>query len=274
MANLIIGSSGFLSQEVRRFTHINDWIWATSSDNSAEVRLNIFDSDTYSILNTLDINTCLILSWPFLPNYESDIHLHATLPAIKMLIDYLLQVNINHIIGVGSCYEYGCRTGCLNEKDSSYGYITPYGEAKSRVKDYLIERCELNNVNWTWIRPFYLFSQNQRENALYPSILRHIALGKESIEVNSNISRDFVSTQKFVELLDACIDEKLSYNKVINCSSGTAIQVSKFAQDLINSHGSGLKVIERDGQTRSYEPNHAWGNNVRMNQILQLNGLQ
>ena len=273
MYNIIIGSRGFLSNEIRQYSRINNWLWFSSA-NSGDAKLDIFDSSTFQNLKEVPINTCLILSWPFLPNYESDIHLTETLPAIKVLIDSLVECNVKHIIGVGSCLEYGCRNGCLDESDEAEGYMTPYGEAKSIMKTYLVQKCESNTINWTWIRPFYLFSPNQRKNALYPSILKHISLSLDSIEVNSNVSRDFISAHKFVELIDACIDEPLSYNKSINCCSGAAMKVSQFAQELINLHGSNLVVKEVEGQQRSYEPSKAWGNNDRMMQILLSNGPQ
>lgn len=80
------------------------------------------------------------------------------------------KCHITKFIGLGSQAEYGLYSGVISEKDP-INPTTKYGYLKIALSHQISSYCELNKINWYWLRIFSVFGERESENWLIPSVI-------------------------------------------------------------------------------------------------------
>ena len=119
----IIGSGGFIGKNIQKISinlPIISW-----SHSSSKYYFNIFERDSWQKLLNMNPKKIIFLSWPGLPNYDSDYHILKNLPAMVDFFEILFKKNIKRIVISGTCYEYGNQSGSVYSSRRDALYLLP-----------------------------------------------------------------------------------------------------------------------------------------------------
>jgi nucleoside-diphosphate-sugar epimerase len=196
---LIIGASGFIGRNILNIESENSYIALK------EVDLLQRDSVT-KVLEAAQKNRCeLILSLAWKSNSqntyevgeEHDHWANTTFELAKACID-----NQIHFVGVGSCL------------DNQVNPVSNYEIGKQRVRNRILK--ELSDKEWTWVRPFWIYSKS----GSHPRLLREfLNCDSESFNLRSGSSkRDFIDILDVATAFDVIC--KFKPSGVVDVGSG------------------------------------------------------
>ena len=110
------------------------------------------------------------LAWSGLPDYSPTACL-ANVESSARVIRTALESGVSRFLGAGSCWEYGDRTGRLDESMAT----TPtkmFAQAKSCIRQLLETMAVETGTEARWARVFYAYGSGQRNTSLIPMTIR------------------------------------------------------------------------------------------------------
>jgi len=114
---------------------------------------------------------CIHLAWSSIPDYSFQackLNLDNSISLISFILN---ETECKKIIISGSCLEYGVAKGKCKESDNII-INSFFAWAKYSLYIYADFLCKKLNKDLLWFRKFYVYGNNQREEALIPSIVR------------------------------------------------------------------------------------------------------
>lgn len=133
---------------------------------------------------------CIHLAWGGLPDYSFN-NCRANLFGSMDMFDALGRLGCGKIFAVGSCWEYGARTGGVREIDQG---IDLGLFAAHKVALQLIGQgsCAATGSRFTWGRVFFVYGPGQRQTSLIPSCYRSLK-GGVTPKINNPLAiNDFI----------------------------------------------------------------------------------
>lgn len=267
----MIGSSGFIGKSLQKLDLNNDLVlWSHCPDTSFSVRyFDLLDPTSWEMLCGEQPKKLLLLSWPGLPNFNSNFHLVENVPQSMRLIDRLIDIGCESITIAGTCYEYGMKLGALKETVLAEP-VNMYGIAKDTLRRSLASKCISAGVKWTWLRIFYPYGQEQNPQSLYPSLIKAIEQNDEFFPMSSGKQiRDFIHVDDLATKIFRLACSGQQY-EIVNLGSGKPISLSDFATQIINLSASSLKLKLGEYPDRNDEPHAFWADTSKLNSILPL----
>ena len=140
------------------------------------------------------------------------------------LLKVLSKLKDLHFIGLGSFSEYGVTLEISSEKslENPNNY---YGASKNMFKIFSKTFCQVNNFNWSWIRPCYVYGEHDVLTRLIPRVINS-CLRKENLSLDSCSSVvDYLYVKDFVDAVEQIINSKSS--GIINICSGNQYEVKE-----------------------------------------------
>jgi len=208
----------------------------------------------------------LNLAWPDIPNYRLKKHFK-TFFYQKKFNHNLIKNGLENLIVLGTCYEYGKVKGKISE-DIIEKPIVPYAISKLKLLRSILKLKKNNSFKFTWLRPFFVYGDNQKRRNLY-SLIKEIEKNKiEKFKVSGNLIRDFIS----VKLLCSIIYKIIILNKdlgIVNVCSGKGITVKKFIKRNLKNKKNFKKIYMNGKNPNNFESNYFWGDNSKLKKILK-----
>ena len=82
-----------------------------------------------------------------------------------------------------------------------------YGASKNMFKIFSKTFCQVNNFNWSWIRPCYVYGEHDVLTRLIPRVINS-CLRKENLSLDSCSSVvDYLYVKDFVDAVEQILDE-------------------------------------------------------------------
>ena len=95
MSNIhVLGTTGFIGQSLRHSPHSHEYTFWSSQQTSALNYFDLFNEDSWQYLISQKPESVIFLSWPGLPNYNSQHHLSTILPQYMKLVHRLLDAGL------------------------------------------------------------------------------------------------------------------------------------------------------------------------------------
>src|SRR5690606_19397890 len=117
----------------------------------------------------------------------------------------LFQSFIKHggkkVIAAGTCAEYPQSSKPIEEEALLSRKLTPYGEAKRRVHDYLAKLVNEHNIQYTWPRIFGLYGPFEKEARIIPSMIKAIEDNKTFTINEPHTFCDYVYIDDFADFI-------------------------------------------------------------------------
>ena len=253
----LIGSEGFIGKAINR--NKEDLLvrkWSHKESNNCR-KFDLYNRNTWSMLLEAKPRTVILLSWPKLPYYDKEYHLEENLPALKDLILTLIENGMKKLVVTGTCYEYGDYEGKLKETLTSKPN-NRYAQAKDNLRKYIEYICTTADVDWVWIRIFYIYGEGQNKNALLQSLENAIKSGDKTFPMSDgNQERDFLHVDEIAKMLLEAANNK-DAKGIYNGGSGKPISLSDLAKQKKHEMKSSIKLLYGAKDVREGEPYKAW----------------
>lgn len=207
------------------------------------------------------------LAWGGLPNYQSPNHAQVEGPAHYRFLHAMIAGGLPHLLVAGTCFEYGLRSGALNEEMA----VTPanaYGQAKDTLRRQLQTLQRQRRFGLTWARLFYLHGSGQAANSLWPLLQAAAARGDPEFPMSGGEQlRDYLP----VEAVAAMIAElalRRNNDGVVNVCSGRPVTVRSLVEGWIREQG--WTIVPKLGHFPypQHEPMAFWGDRSKLDHCL------
>ena len=162
------------------------------------------------------------LAWEGIPDYG----VKASIKNLKYgldLFEELAEIECKKIICTGSCWEYGQNQGEISE-DLPVKSSNAFTAAKNALHCLGREIAKENNMQFIWIRLFYVYGPGQRENSLIPYMVKCVKEGKELRIKTPSARNDFICVEDVAKAIVAIL-EKCKQNTVYNIGSGYSTSI-------------------------------------------------
>ncbi len=144
------------------------------------------------------------------------------------------------VISIGTCYEFGLRTGSVSVKDVPTPN-TPYAQAKDFVRCASELILEEEAVDFVWARLFYVFGNGQHERSLYNQLLSSIE--REDKTFNMSKGEQLFDYMKVEDVADnLCILAARQTSKIVHICNGYPTSVRELVESILREKGSKLKL--------------------------------
>ena len=149
----------------------------------------------------------------------------------NQLIDSALKVGCTNFIVAGSCFEYGLTGNTVQFLDVG-DQLMPVGYhaiSKAALFLYLKTKFEKLRLNFSYLRLFQVYGQNEHQSRLYPSLYKAAITGQDFPMSSGEQIRDFIHVDDVCKTIDKAIDLNIGWN-VQNVCMGIPLSVLEFAQ--------------------------------------------
>jgi len=195
----------------------------SSFDNINWCKADLSEADTYKVrIAEFSPEIVVHLAWLGIPDYSFD----NSIKNLSLTTNFLSFVtsldSCKKVVVSGSCWEYGSVTGECNE-DSIAKCDSYFSWAKNSILAWLKFHCQINKIDFVWLRLFYVYGPGQRLASLLPSILTSLANRDEpSIQAPLN-ANDYIFIDDVVDAFLISI-EKSFQSGVYNIGSGKSVR--------------------------------------------------
>ena len=208
------------------------------------------------------------LAWENLDNYESNLH-KKTLKQNIIFFKKFLKSPIKKIFIMGTCFEYGNRSGKLNENFKT-NPCNNYSASKDKLRKILFNNFKNKKTILLWGRLFYIFGEGQNSRTLYGQINTTIKNKKKFFNMSKgDQKRDYLKINNVVDIIINIL-KKSNKSEVINICSGKPVSLKILVNNWLKKIKYKLKINYGYYNYSKNEAKFFWGNSDRLNRILKI----
>ena len=276
MKILVTGASGFIGRGVvKALVRNGDEVIATDfcckGVTSAVkcVEVDLFEvEDPYTFFGKPDV--LLHLAWRDGFVHNSGNHMN-DLPKHYVFIKTMIESGMSQICIMGSMHEVGFFEGSIDENTPTNPQSL-YGISKNALRqttELLIE----HNTILQWIRGFYIVGNEAVGNSIFSKIVQAERAGNTEFPFTQGINQfDFIDYDDFCEQVVAVVQQKKVIG-IINCCSGSPISLAERVERFIKDNRFEIKLKYGAFPDRPYDSKAIWGNNQKIQQIMNNKGI-
>lgn len=208
------------------------------------------------------------LAWSGLPHYRSNHHFETTLPDQYRFLKCLVEDGLPNLIVTGTCFEYGDRSGPLDESmEPRPG--NPYGYAKDGLRRQLQYLQAARPFALTWARLFYMHGEGQGPKSLASMLKRAVEAGDTDFPMSGGEQlRDYLPvTEVAATLVRLALADR--GHGVVNVCSGRPIAVRTFVEQWLAAQGASMRLELGAYPYPDYEPLAFWGDRRKLDECLE-----
>jgi nucleoside-diphosphate-sugar epimerase len=215
-----------------------------------------------------DIDALIHLAWRGLPNYGSLHHFEDELPAQYRFIRSIVDAGVGNVLVAGTCFEYGMRSGPLNE-DEEPRPRNPYGFAKDALRKQLEYFQQVKPFNLTWARIFYLYGEGQSESSLLPQLQAAVLRGDRVFNMSGGEQlRDYLPAVEVARLLVSLAMTRRN-NGAVNVCSGAPVSVRRLVEQWTKERNWNINLNLGYFPYPVWEPMAFWGTRDKLDRCLE-----
>ena len=218
MRVLVSGSSGFLGLNLlKKLSNTNLDILGLynkrkpqniKSNNINFLKKNIKYLNSTKVIKKFKPNILIHLAWKDIPDF-SLIKSKENLKLSKNFIKEIIKIkSMKKIIVTGSSFEEN-----INSKN--YYFV----QAKKNLRDWLLSQCKRKNIDFGWLRVFYVYGPKQKKTSLVPYLIETLKKKKKPNIKNLNNYNDFIFVDDVSKLIIGLMYKKLN-NKIFHIGTG------------------------------------------------------
>lgn len=141
---------------------------------------------------------------------------------------------VKRFIGLGTCFEYEMSDAPLTVNNNQYP-LTLYASSKLSLYFLLNQFFELENIEFSWCRLFYLYGDGEDSRRFFPYLKQKLQQG-EVAELTSGLQ-----VRDYMDVMDAGrVIAKValgSQSGVVNVCSGLAVTIRQIAENIADDYG-------------------------------------
>jgi dTDP-6-deoxy-L-talose 4-dehydrogenase (NAD+) len=273
---LVTGAAGFVgSHVVRQLIESNQEVAALVRPGSprhrldgVENRVQIVEADLEqpdaiaSQLARLKPQTCIHAAWFAEPG--AYLHSQRNLDSLRSslsLLEALAGAGCQHVVGVGTCFEYAMGPHKLTE-DSPTRPFTLYAAAKLAFSLVASQRAPQLGMGMAWARLFYIYGPFEDERRFIPAAINTLSAGREFSTAAGNLVRDYMHVEDVASGLCAISSHRLP--GAFNVCSGDPSTIAALVQTVGELVGRPELIRPGALPPRKGDPPYVCGDNQRL----------
>lgn len=273
MKIIITGGNGFLgSNVVRKLVSDKHDVYVISNNcnNIQDILPQIKYSTEYTDeIDQFQPDVVVHFGWKGGNSSKDAQHINQFSDNMQMSLDLLTRLttlpNKPKFIGVGSFAEYGEYDRAIQESFVEQP-STLYGLTKLTLKNYVEMICSQNGMEWSWIRPCYIYGPGDVSTRLIPTIIDK-CIKNESIQLDAcHKYIDYLYIDDFCNYVNSLVTGH-SYG-VYNLSSNNEYHLTQVVELIHKLVGNGNSINFADRSQSA--ATSVCGNNSK---IKRLSGL-
>jgi dTDP-6-deoxy-L-talose 4-dehydrogenase (NAD+) len=211
---------------------------------------------------------CLIhLAWEGVDQVESLIHIERNLIQHYDFLKGLITGGLKKLVVIGTCLEYGFRSGELDESMETRPHVS-YALAKDSLHKFLLLLQKTQVYKLTWIRLFYMYGSGQHSRSLLAQLEKAIESGASEFNMSQgDQERDYLPVEKVAEFIVKVAHSNQDI-EVINCCSGVPITVKALVKQFLTKYDrTDMHLNLGFYPYKVFESKSFWGDNRRMKDL-------
>lgn len=272
MKILVTGANGYIGQGVVKQL-LTDGIEVIATDykldktdrNAQQIEADIFEiTEPFEYFGKPDV--LLHLAWKDGFKHDSAKHIE-DLPLHYSFLKRMIEKGLKRVCVMGSMHEVGFYEGSIDE-DTPTNPLSLYGIGKDALRNIVKLLCAENNTCFQWIRGFYIVGNVSQGCSIFSKIAMAAAEGKKQFPFTKGENQfDFISYEKFCEQVAAVVEQE-DVNGIINCCAGQPMRLSERVESFILENGYDIELEYGTFPDRSYDSKAIWGNDKKIQMIL------
>lgn len=272
MKYLITGANGYLGQgitkELLQLGHeviANDVVCSDVEPGSRIIEGNIFEIERpYQYFDEPDV--LVHLAWRDGFNHESDAHFE-DLPGHNRFIRKMIDDGIQRVCIMGSMHEVGFYEGSINER-TVCNPMNQYGICKNALRQSIQVYAERKNVDFLWMRGFYIVSNSEKGSSVFSKIIRASKEGKKEFPFTTGQNQyDFLDYDLFCRYVGAAASQN-RVTGIVNICSGYPEKLCDVVERFIADNHLDIRLKYGAFPSRPYDSKAIWGDNKKIQSIL------
>ena len=226
MRILIIGNGLISASIVERLESENNEILVFSRTFAEKIKCHqilgdIFDFEKF--IKVLDWKPQIIIhtAWITTPGiYTNDLSNFQYAHFSIKLAKYLTYSNVEHLIILGTCAEYGNQIGPSTAGFTKLSPATLYAQQKVVAFTSVKEILQRSDMRLTWARIFYPYGPNQHHQRLIPYLINALKNGDSIILSDTTSIHDWITTRDIASAISWVISNNVPLEIDIGTSFG------------------------------------------------------
>ena len=252
---LVIGGSGFIgSNIVKRCLKLNWKVYSTYYKKKLENdRVNSFFLD----LSKPKIPKKFNIYYDHVFFSAGDID-HEDYNSKKILNEHFYSVlELTNKLKTKNFYyfstadEYKTTKQKLDEVKSKIFLKTYYALAKHLASQYLLTLHKKSIFNVIIFRVFIVYGPGQNTYRLIPNIISNLLKKKRFKILNSNLKKDFLFIDDFIDAIFLSIKNKKLFGKIVNVGSGKSVSLNYLGKKIQSIIKQGKVIFKNTKKTKS-----------------------
>ncbi|MCY6370534.1 NAD-dependent epimerase/dehydratase family protein [Clostridium ganghwense] len=243
---LVTGASGFIGRNTLNLLVNKGYeVHAVSSRQFKSSNKNIY-WHCIDLLDLLQIDALfrrvkptylLHLAWNITPEKykKSNIHLKWVQVGIEILESFKKYNGKRAVFG-GTCSEYDCKYGYLNEQLTPVKSNLLYGVCKASLHSIAESYCMKNDLSLAWARIFYVYGPHENPNRVIPYVINKLLKGEVAHCSHGRQIRDYLHVYDVASALVGLFESNVE--GVVNIGSGNPIKLMDFFMEIGAKIGS------------------------------------
>lgn len=226
---LIIGGTGFIGKNIIRRCIENRWkVFATyyrKKPNNKKIKSFFLDLANPKIPKKYNINFDHIFFSAGEIDHEDRNHEKVLNEHFYSILKITKKIKAKNFYYFSTADEYKSSKKNLVETSSKISLKTYYSLAKHLAGQYLLTLHKKRVFNVIIFRIFIVYGPGQNTNRLIPSIITSLANNQKFMILNSNLKKDFLFIDDFIDAVFMAIKIKKLLGRVVNVGSGKSISL-------------------------------------------------
>ena len=271
MKILVTGANGYLGKGVVKCL-LDDGIDVVATDLRDEyidkratiVIGNIFEmEDPYRELGCPEV--VLHMAWRDGFVHNSINHIN-DLPNHVSFLRKMIENGIKRLAVMGTMHEIGFYEGCIDE-NTPCNPESLYGISKNALRNIVKMDCQKSNVEFQWLRGFYIIGNWIDGASIFSKIVRANAEGKKEFPFTSGQNKyDFLDYDVFCKYVAKSAEQNAVLG-IINICSGVPEKLADRVERFIKDNSFDVKLLYGSFPDRSYDSKAVWGNSEKIKRI-------
>lgn len=271
---LVTGAGGYIGQHVvKALLDKGAAVIATDirlddvDDRATKIQKNIFEENENIFAEMGSPDVCLHMAWRdgFIHNSEKHIE---DLDSHYKFISNMMKGGLKQIAVMGSMHEVGYYEGAIDENTPT-NPLSLYGIAKNTLRQLTFLLGKNENVIVQWIRGFYIFGDDLKNNSIFKKIVEAEQEGKTEFPFTSGKNKyDFLSIYDMADqIAEIVLQDKI--NGIINSCTGQPMTLAEKVESFIKENNFKIKLKYGAYPDRPYDSPGIWGDATKINEIMK-----
>ena len=271
---LVTGAGGYIGQHVvKALLDKGADVIATDirlddvDDRATKVQKNIFEENENIFTEMGSPDVCLHMAWRdgFIHNSEKHIE---DLDSHYKFISNMMKGGLKQMAVMGSMHEVGYYEGAIDENTPT-NPLSLYGIAKNTLRQLTFLLGKNENVIVQWIRGFYIFGDDLKNNSIFKKIVEAEQEGKTEFPFTSGKNKyDFLSIYDMADqIAEIVLQDKI--NGIINSCTGQPKTLAEKVESFIKENNFKIKLKYGAYPDRPYDSPGIWGDATKINEIMK-----